>query len=437
MIRQAGGSTVRATLLRGERRILKADPLDAVREMLLPFMQAPEPGLPPFQGGALGFVGYGYGRSLEQIPAARHRDVNLPDVCMGLYDWVIAWDHVQGQCWIISTGIPDAGAAQNKRAAERMELVRRVAERPGPGSGEQGAGIRTTGNEEWGAGNGVEHRVVVEGCPLRSGFSHDGYMQAVEFVIRYILSGDVFQVNLSQRFTAPLAGDPIEYYRRLRTRTPADFAAYLDYGEFQLACASPERFLAFDPGTRLVETRPIKGTRPRGDTPERDAGLARELSESAKDQAENVMIVDLLRNDLSKVCRPGTVEVPEILAVESHPALHHLVSTVTGALDDGFDPPDLLRACFPGGSITGAPKIRAMEIIAELEPVAREAYTGSIGYWSLGGAMDTNIVIRTAIIAGGSCCIHGGGGIVADSDPAREYDETLDKVRALVRALER
>src|SRR5207247_1975842 len=251
---------------------------------------------------------------------------------------------------------------------------------------------------------------------------------------RVRLAGDIFQANLSQRLQAPLVGTPLDLYRRLRNRNPAPFSAYLDFGDLVVASSSPERFLRVHPGG-AVETRPIKGTRPRGLSPEHDAALARALVESDKDRAENVMIVDLLRNDLSRVCRAGTVRVPELFAVEHYATVHHLVSTVVGELAPEHDAVDLLRAAFPGGSITGAPKVRAMQIIAELEPTQRAAYCGAIGYLSLSGAVDTSIVIRTCLVLGSDVYFQVGGGIVADSDPEQEYRETLDKARGLIAAL--
>jgi para-aminobenzoate synthetase component I len=270
---------------------------------------------------------------------------------------------------------------------------------------------------------------------VRSNFTRAGYLDAGAQVIEYVYAGDIFQANLSQRLQAPLVGTPFELYRRLRQHNPAPFAAFLDFGDVVVASSSPERFLRVDDGRR-VETRPIKGTRPRGMGPEHDAALALALAESDKDMAENVMIVDLLRNDLSRVCQPGTVRVPELFALEHYQTVHHLVSTVVGELAPEHDALDLLRAAFPGGSITGAPKVRAMQIIAELEPTQRAAYCGSIGYASVTGALDTSIVIRTCLVVGRDVYFQVGGGIVADSDPAQEYRETLDKARGLIAALE-
>jgi para-aminobenzoate synthetase component 1 len=253
-------------------------------------------------------------------------------------------------------------------------------------------------------------------------------------VIEYIRAGDCYQVNLSQRLLAPLREHPLDLYGRLRTLNPAPFGAYFDLGDFQILSASPERFLRVTNGE--VETRPIKGTRPRGRTPEEDAALAAELAASPKDRAENVMIVDLLRNDLGRVCEFGSVRVPTLCEVESFRFVHHLVSEVRGKLRPGLGPLDLLAAAFPGGSVTGAPKVRAMEIIAELEPTARGPYCGSLGFVGFDGSMDTNILIRTFTAGRGWVQFPVGGGIVADSDPAREYEETLHKAAGLLRALD-
>jgi para-aminobenzoate synthetase component 1 len=269
---------------------------------------------------------------------------------------------------------------------------------------------------------------------LRSSFTREGYLEAVARVREYIFAGDIFQANLSQRFEASLDGSAWSFYRRLRARNAAPFAVYMDCHEAAIVSASPERFLRVDVAGH-VETRPIKGTRPRGVGPEHDAALGQALAESAKDRAENLMIVDLMRNDLSRVCAPGSVRVSELFSLEHYPTVHHLVSTVVGNLESGRDALHLLRAAFPGGSITGAPKLRAMEIIAELEPSRRGVYCGSIGYWSLTGELDTSIAIRTAVVQGGRVYVSAGGGIVADSDPAEEYDETLDKARGLIDAL--
>jgi para-aminobenzoate synthetase component I len=446
--------------------------LAAVRDLLAPYAAEPVAGLPPFQGGAAGYVGYDWGAVLERLPTPRHDDLAIPDVILGVYDWVVAWDHQQGRAWVLSTGIPERGAARERRAARRLAEVRALLDgSPAEGAAADGAAggrhhaARAARDADAAGNDAMTHRDFARanldfggGPPrpapsfpldaalpearalgLRSSFTHRGYLDAVARVRDYIVAGDIFQANLSQRLEAPLGEPPWSLYRRLRRLNPAPFAAFLDFGDVVIASASPERFLGAPDG-RHVEARPIKGTRPRGTGPMHDAALGRALEESAKDRAENLMIVDLLRNDLSRVCRPGTVHAPELFTLERHSTVHHLVSSVVGELEPGADAAALLAATFPGGSITGAPKIRAMEIIAELEPSRRGVYCGAVGYLSVTGALDTSIVIRTYLAiadADGRPRVYFsvGGGIVADSDPEDEYRETLTKAKALIDAL--
>ena len=423
----------------------EGDALAGVRQLLAPFEAATVPGIPPFQGGAAGYIGYDWGRVLERLPSPRYADLDVPDVMFGLYDWVMAWDHRAGRAWLVSTGMPAEGAEREERAAGRIAEVRSWLE----GGKALKDSLTVAGRREGGSATVTPPALppsrppafVVEGVDaairhgIRSTFTREGYLAAVARVREYILAGDIFQANLSQRFEALVNEPAPALYERLRRVNPAPFAAYLAFDDVELLSASPERFLRLEPVTRTVETRPIKGTRPRGTGPMHDAALGLALAESEKDRAENVMIVDLLRNDLSRVCRPGTVRAPELFALEHHPTVHHLVSTVTGILDQDRTAADLLRATFPGGSITGAPKVRAMEIIAELEPTRRATYCGSIGYLGLDGALDTSIVIRSYLLRRGTAYFQAGGGIVADSDPASEYQETLDKALGLMEAL--
>ena len=406
-----------------------ADPLAALRAALGRSAAPAHPDLPPFQGGAIGYLAYEYGQRLERIPHPRGDDAPVPDVWLGLYDWVLAWDHAAGRAWIVCTGLPEAGARATQRARARLDQVRTTLALPTTASSHGIVPERPPG-----AVPAAPQSVPELGLDVGSVLSRSTYLDAVARVRRYILAGDVFQVNLTQRLAAPVAGDALAFHARLRHANPAPFAAYLEPGDWAIASASPERFLRVD-GAGAVETRPIKGTRPRGRDPLADAALGAELLASAKDRAENVMIVDLLRNDLSRVCRPGTVDVPELCVLERYATVQHLVSTVTGQLTPGRDALDVLAAAFPGGSISGAPKVRAMEIIAELEPVARGVYCGAIGYWSVTGAMDTSIAIRTCVVRDGWAHFGVGGGIVADSDPEREYAESLDKARGIVAAL--
>jgi para-aminobenzoate synthetase component 1 len=407
------------------------DPFELVSERLLPWSAPEIDGLPPFQGGAAGIFGYGLSRWVEKLPRLARDEFETPDLVLGLYDWVLAFDHERGTCHLVAHGFPEAteegrSARAERRSAEVMGLLRRG---PQPSAPEPGGTLRPAlGRHELARGSPIPGP---EG--LLSNFSRDGYVRAVERAIEYIRAGDIFQVNLSQRLLFPLRTSPVELYRRLRKRNPAPFAGYMDADEMVIASSSPEQFLSLAHGQ--VITRPIKGTRPRGYTPEADAYSPEALRESDKDRAENVMIVDLLRNDLSRVAKPHTVKVPRLFEVERHPTVHHLVSEVRAELRDGLGALDVLRAAFPGGSITGAPKVRAMEIIAELEPTARGPYCGSLAWIAFHGGMSSSILIRTMTLARGWIQFPVGGGIVAPSNPAVEYQETLDKAEGMVRAL--
>jgi para-aminobenzoate synthetase component 1 len=440
VVRSKGSRTERLDLVTGADASVAGDALDAIRPLLAPHAAEPVAGLPPFQGGAAGYLAYDWGRVLERLPAPRHEDLVVPDAVFGVYDWVLAWDHDASRAWLISTGLPEtASAARQQRAAARAASVRELLQNGGaPPSDRTTRGsidrMRLPPRPAPAPSFPVDNGWWDGSLELRSSFTHAGYLDAVARVREYIFAGDIFQANLSQRFEAPLGEPPWTLYRRLRARNAAPFAAYLDFPDVTVLSASPERFLSVDVGGH-VETRPIKGTRPRGVGPEHDLALGVALAVSAKDQAENLMIVDLMRNDLSRVCAPGTVRVAELFGLEHYATVHHLVSTVVGDLTPGADALDLLRASFPGGSITGAPKVRAMEIITELEPSERGVYCGSIGYWSVTGAFDSSIAIRTAVALGGRVYFSAGGGIVADSDPEQEYRETLDKARGMIDAL--
>jgi para-aminobenzoate synthetase component 1 len=411
------------------RTIDAGDPLEIVRRLLAPYRCTPIAGLPPFQGGAAGYVSYDWSRALERVPPPRHEDLPLARVAFGIYDWVLAWDHESRRAWLISTGIGGVDPAARATAVRTRLHAGDSPYLPA------GCPLPAAGVSSHAPSHAVDRLWWDSPVALRSSFTRQGYLDAVARVREYILAGDIFQANLSQRFETPLVEAPWAIYRRLRTRNAAPFAAFIDFPEVTILSASPERFLRVDDAGG-VETRPIKGTRPRGLGPEHDAALGQALTESDKDRAENLMIVDLMRNDLSRVCAPGTVKVPELFAVERYATVHHLVSTVVGTLAPGVDALALLRAAFPPGSITGAPKVRAMEIIAELEPSQRGVYCGTIGYWSVTGALDTSVAIRTAMATGGRICFGAGGGIIADSDPDAEYRETLDKARGIIDALQ-
>lgn len=385
------------------------NPFLALRRALRAFRMEGDPasspgGLPPFTGGGMGYLAYELGRYIERLPGRAVDDLGLPELCFAFYDRVLAYDHRAGRTWLCVLHPFDPETVLDEaRWWERTD--------PPAYPAPEGKG---------------EVRFV-------SNFTRDAYLRAVQRVKEYIYAGDIYQANLSQRFQATLRDHPWILYRRLRRLNAAPFSAYFNAVEGQVCSSSPERFLKGD--GRRVETRPIKGTRRRSDDPEEDRRLAEELQASPKDRAELSMIVDLERNDLGRVCSYGTVRVEEHAVIEHYATVHHLVSTVVGELHPGKDVVDLLRASFPGGSITGAPKIRSMEIIDELEPTARSVYTGSIGYLGFNGNFDLNIAIRTIIVKGDTAYFQVGGGIVADSVPEDEYQETLDKGNALFRSI--
>jgi para-aminobenzoate synthetase component 1 len=434
VVRSKGPRAECLDCLSGELRVSNRDALDVLRELLNPHKTMSIPLLPPLQGGAIGFLSYDWGRTLERVPACRFDDLALPDVAFGVYDWVLAWDHQASRAWLISTGIPEVRDAERRNRA-RLRAAAVLDRLDGSASPTAARPVSTAMAAPLAAPSyPVEDRWGATGMDVRSSFTHSDYRRAVERVREYIFAGDIYQANLSQRFEAPLTDTPWDFYLRLRARNAAPFAAFLEFAEAVVLSASPERFLQVDEAGH-VETRPIKGTRPRGLGPEHDGALGLVLAESPKDRAENLMIVDLMRNDLSRVCAPGTVRVSELFALERYATVQHLVSTVVGTLAGNRDTFDMMRAAFPGGSITGVPKIRAMEIIAELEPSQRGVYCGSIGYWSLNGWFDSSVAIRTAVAQRGRLYFSAGGGIVADSDAEQEYRETLDKAQGMVDAL--
>ncbi|NJI08593.1 aminodeoxychorismate synthase component I [Aeromonas veronii] len=351
----------------------------------------------PFIGGALGLFGYDLGRRFERLPVQAAADIAVPDMAVGIYDWALLRNVATGDWQLVHWG-NEAGLAKRLAWLEQQQA------KPAPTFALQGS---------W-----------------QSNMSRAEYGEKFARIQEYLAAGDCYQINLTQRFSAPYQGDEWQAYCLLATANKAPFSAFIRLPESALLSLSPERFLLLD--GRHIETKPIKGTRPRHPDPATDRQVAQELALADKDRSENLMIVDLLRNDIGRVSRPGSVSVPHLFAVESFPAVHHLVSTIHGELDARWQGVDLLRACFPGGSITGAPKIRAMEIIEELEPQRRNAYCGSIGYLSQHGRMDTSICIRTLIAEAGRLHCWAGGGIIADSDADSEYQETYDKVARIL-----
>ena len=367
------------------------------------------PDLPPFQGGVAGYFSYELGTKLEDVPRAKTDDLKIPDFMVGFYDVVVAFDHKRRQAWIFSSGLPTGDLAT---AQSRLDHIKQK--------------LFEDNVHPW--------EVPFQAGNLYSPFDSHSYPPLVQKVIDFIYAGDIYQANLTRRYQTHYTGDPFNLYRRLRQQNPAPFAAYIKDETHIIASASPERFLKLT--DQHVETKPIKGTARRDlNNPAHDRQLSVDLMNSDKDRAENLMIVDLMRNDLSRVCVPGTVKVPKLLDVETYATVHHLVSTVEGHLEKDKDAVDLLKATFPGGSITGAPKIRAMEIIATLEPTCRGVYCGSIGFIGFDGSMDLNIAIRTFVLTNDMLTFQVGGGIVADSDPIAEYEETRTKAKGMKRAL--
>jgi para-aminobenzoate synthetase component I len=402
------------------------DALVRLAERAKGFTTSTMPGLPPFQGGVAGLFGYDLNRSLERLPAPRQTDFPIPALTVGFYDVVLAFDHQENHGWLVSQGFPEREPGPRRERAEaRLKAFEQILSKPARDP-EQRTPTRI-------AAAALAPKFDVGLGDVTSNLSSAAYQKMVRRAVDYIHAGDVFQVNLAQRLLSPAKSDSLSLYLKLREKNPAPYAGYLDLGDWQIVSSSPECFLQVRNG--IAETRPIKGTRGRSPSPEADLFAGDELQLSEKDRAENVMIVDLMRNDFSRVCTPDGVEVTELCQVETYAHVKHLVSAVRGKLADEVDAFDLLRACFPGGSITGAPKIRAMEIISELEPTARGAYCGSLGYIGFDGQMDSSILIRTITAGGGWWQLPVGGGIVAQSDPREEYQETWHKARGVLHAL--
>ncbi len=387
-------------------RISTEDPFVAVRRELGEVTE-PMPEV-PFAGGALGYWSYDLARRIHRIPGIARDAEHLPEMAVGIYDWAVVIDHQELSARLVSRQRYAGTATRLFQLLERFSSLPSAAQTAGPFS--------VTG-------------------PISSDFTPAAYQVAFNEVQEYLRKGDCYQVNLARRYAASASGDAYGAYLELRRMSRAPYSAFLDWPQAQILCASPERFLSVCRGK--VETKPIKGTRPRSIDPVEDARLAEELAHHPKDRAENLMIVDLLRNDLGKKCKPGSVRTPSLFKVESFANVHHLVSTVEGELRDGYHALDVLRACFPGGSITGAPKQRAMEIIEQLEPYRRGVYCGAIGYVGHDGSMDTNIAIRTLVYSEGTIRCWAGGGIVADSLCEAEYQETLDKAAVMLEILRR
>lgn len=360
----------------------------------------------PIISGAIGYFSYEYGRKLMEVDSVKEDLVSIPDAVLVFYDFYIIEDRHEQRTYLIANGI-------TREAAKLLdEMESRINGKP----------VYTQKESD------TEYPIEVQ-----PNFAKDEYKQAVDRMIRYIIEGDIYITNMTQQLTVKSDKVPLDVFYDLRENNPSPFGGYFDYGDFQIVCASPERFLKMQKGH--VNTRPIKGTRKRGETPEEDMFMRTELENSEKDKSELLMIVDLERNDLNRVCRPGSVKVTELFSVEEYATVFHLVSDIEGDLEESKNVMDLLEAAFPGGSITGAPKYRAMEIIDELENNKRNLYTGSIGYLTLDGGCDFNIVIRTALYKDGKYYLGVGGGITAESDLEFEYEETLQKAKAVLLAM--
>ncbi|MHC2019865.1 aminodeoxychorismate synthase component I [Methylobacterium sp. CM6247] len=395
-------------------RPLEGSGLEALRACLAPYRLASDEAI-GFPGGAIGYFAYDLGACLERVTPPARRAGLTDDIAFNLYDTILSIDHDSRTCRLVATGFPErTDSARADRARARLD---RFAELLAGGGGA---------------------RTRAEAAPLawRSNFTRASYEAAVETVRDYIRAGDIYQANIAQRFEAalPAGYDPFSLYHRLRETNPATFGAYLSFDALTIASSSPERFMKLQ--GRAVETRPIKGTVRRVEDPAEDRALGEALQANVKERAENIMIVDLLRNDLSRICEPHSVKVPVLCGLESYASVHHLVSVVTGTLRQGLDAIDLIAATFPGGSITGAPKLRAMDIITEIEGDARELYCGAIGALGFDGSLDTSIAIRTVFMDGARAVLQAGGGVTLLSDPAAEYEETLTKAARVFAAFE-
>ncbi len=424
---------VRARVQVGDVDVVVDDPLPLLRDLFAErTVEALEDVPLPLRAGAVGYVGYEAGQMLERLPCRERPRLHLPDIAFAFHDWVLGRCARTGRAWLSVVGRGETDAEASRRAdatTKRLEemLRRCAADAPrGAASSPPSPTLRTP----------AQIAELAAALGVRAGLSRAGYLEAVRKAKRHIEEGDAFEICLTNALEVPFAGDPFALWRDLRRANPSPFAAWLDFPEAAVVSSSPERFLSLGPGG-VAESRPIKGTRPRGHDEAEDDQLARELAASEKDRAENTMIVDLVRNDLGRVCRFGSVEVTELCAIERYPSVHQMVSTVRGRLDEGKDAIDLLRACFPPGSMTGAPKIEAMSLLEALEPVERGVYSGALGFFDVSGTLDLSVVIRTAVVQGGRACFSVGGAVVADSSPEGEHDETLVKARALLEAIAR
>jgi len=402
-----GNEIVSSDRDKGTKRI-EGDPFEELRQLLKEYRVPFSPEYPPFIGGAVGYLGYDLCHFIEELPRNAAADLAIGDSFFGFYDGIYIFDNKLGTTGMVALGMTgDAG----KTIAHMEEHLRRTICNP----------PRITPYHN------------LKRTVFKPNMSKESYLHAIDRIRAYIRAGDIYQANFTQRFDCSFDADTFAFYKQLRSINPAPFSAYIDAGDCIVLSSSPERFMRVR--NNLIETRPIKGTSKRGVTKAEDTILARELLGSDKDRSELLMIVDLERNDLGRIAKTGTVCVPELFALETYPTVHHLVATITAEVRPECDLIDCIKATFPGGSITGAPKIRSMEIIDELEPTRRNVYTGSIGYLGFDGSADLNIAIRTVIVCSGTAYLQVGGGITWESDPEKEYEESLIKAEALMEAL--
>ena len=413
------GRTVEITRSgRKETRTFDRDPLEAVQDVLAAYHPVPDPALPRFYGGAVGFLGYDVVRFFEHMPDRQKPGLGLPDVLFMITDTLVIFDNITHRIKVVSNAHVNGGpvAAAYRDAVRKIDAIVKKIKSPGRRLEAQG------------------RRKKAKAGPLRSNFTQDQYEQAVLRAKEYIKAGDIFQVVPSQRFERTIRAEPFEIYRALRLINPSPYMYFLRCGDATVVGASPEVMVRLEGGR--IELRPIAGTRRRGATEEEDGALEQELLADPKERAEHIMLVDLGRNDVGRVSEMGSVHVSELMVIERYSHVMHIVSNVRGTLAKGRDAYDVVRACFPAGTVSGAPKIRAMEIIDELEPTRRGPYAGAVGYFGFSGTMDTCITIRTLVVKDNKAYIQAGGGVVADSVPAMEYQETVNKAKAMMRAVE-
>jgi para-aminobenzoate synthetase component 1 len=416
----------------GRKESLKSNPFLALKEQFRRFTVLPIPAREhgiPFVAGGVGYFGYDMKDFIEKLPDISKDDMSLPDCAIGFYDTVLVFDHLKAKSYL--AGVEFKGIRTDAKERLKMALSKNRDRHYFSGRTADRKIVSVPIFPK--SGRTADRKIVSVPIFPKSNFTKADYMNTVRKAKEYIKKGDIYQVNLSQRFEAELKGEPYGLYLKLRDASPAMFASYLNFEDVIIISSSPERFL-MKRGS-YIETRPIKGTSPRSSDPLTDELNEVSLQESYKDRAEHIMIVDLERNDLGRLCEYGSVEPTEFMTIEKYSTVFHMVSTVSGRLKEGVGPVDCLEAAFPGGSITGAPKVRSMELIEALEPVKRSLYTGAVGYISFDGNMDTSIIIRTIVVKGDKLFFSVGGGIVADSDPEKEYFETLDKAEGIMRAL--